>query len=124
MTLSAKVEGIESAQKAISEALKDIQIGSEELLTVILQGISLHTAPYVPIDTSFLINSEYRNPAKVTGNGTVTASIGYAAEYAVYVHEGPQKNWQRAGASNRFLELGARDYIADQLSYDVRRFTR
>lgn len=120
--MSIEVTGIKAAQNALTAALKDVNVESEILVNQILQGISLHTAPYIPVDTSFLINSEYRT-TRMERDG-VLGEIGYTAEYAKYVHEGPQKNWQKSGASNRFLELGTKDFIADDLSSLLARFAR
>ena len=124
--MKVKVSGIQSAQTALNDAVKDIDIESEEMLTVMLQAISANTMPYVPVDTAALINSEIRK-TNMTAQGP-EGSISYGlegtnpssgmpvSEYAVYVHEGPQKNWQKPGASNRFLEKGVNDFIRDDLS--------
>lgn len=120
MTLTVRVEGIEGAQAALIDALQDIRIESELMLNVILQGISAATFPYVPVDTSALINSEFRRTERTTMG--VFGEIGFGAAHAPYVHEGPQKNWQKPGASNRFLELGVRDFIRDDLSSVIARF--
>lgn len=112
--MSVKVSGIRSAQSALSDAIRDVNVESEEMISVILQSISANTASYVPVDTSALINSEYRQ-TQMTATGP-RGEIGYGASYAGYVHEGPQKNWQKPGASNQFLALGVRDFIRDDLS--------
>ena len=118
--MKVTVTGIERAQDALEAALREINIESEMLLNQMLQGIAQHTAPYVPVNTSMLINSEFRT-TDMTPTGPV-GTIGYNADYAHFVHDGPQKNWQKAGASNLFLELGVRDYIADSLAADLARF--
>jgi len=118
--MTVTVTGIKAAQDGLDDALRDINIESELLLTLILQGISANTMPYVPVDTSFLINSEFRS-TEMTPRGP-RGEIGYGASYAEFVHDGPQKNWQKAGASNRFLEFGVRDFIADDLSALIARF--
>jgi hypothetical protein len=120
------VKGIKAAQAALDEATRDVNIESEEMLAVMLQAISANTAPYVPVDTSTLINSEVRRtsmtPQGPEGviqygmDGTNPASGTPVSQYAIFVHEGPQKNWQKPGASNRFLEKGVRDFIRDDLS--------
>lgn len=118
--MTVEVTGIKAVQTALDDALRDINIESELLLSAILQGISAETMPYVPVDTSALINSEYRT-TDMTPKGPV-GEIGFRSEYAVYVHEGPQKNWQKPGASNRFLELGVRAFIQNDLSSVIARF--
>jgi len=119
--VTIKVSNIGSAQAALNDALRDINVESELLLNVIITGIERYAKLYVPIgETSNLINSFYRT-TMMTPIGP-TGEVGFRADYAVYVHEGPQKNWQRPGASNRFLELGVRDYIQDDLQSDIARF--
>lgn len=58
-----------------------------------------------PIDTSTLLNSQYR---RVDVDGPkVTGTVGYTAEYALPVHDpaNPQ-NFRRASAKKEFLEKG------------------
>lgn len=130
--MTVKVSGIKAAQSAINDAMKDVNIESETMLVVMLQSISANTSVYVPVDTAALINSEVRQtsmtPSGPEGSisyglsGTNPASGTPVAEYAIFVHEGPQKNWQKPGASNRFLEHGVRDFIRDDLSSIIRAF--
>ena len=58
-----------------------------------------------PIDTSTLLNSQYRN---VRGEGArVIGTVGYTAEYAPYVHDPEVKQtFRRASAEKLFLEKG------------------
>ena len=119
--MTVEVTGIKAAQAALDNALRDINIESELLLSIILEGIDRHTGPYIPVGkTSNLFNQRYRT-TQMTPSGPI-GELGFRAPYAVYVHEGPQKNWQKPGASNRFLELGVRDYIQEDLETDVARF--
>ena len=65
-------------------------------------------ALYTPIDTSTLINSQFR---EITVNGNrVTGRVGYSANYAAYVHDPsiPQ-NFRRATAKEEFLTKGFED---------------
>jgi hypothetical protein len=58
-----------------------------------------------PIDTSTLLNSQYR---KVEKNGeAIVGTVGYTAEYALPVHDpaNPQ-NFRRASARKEFLKEG------------------
>lgn len=129
-----RIDGnFDEVQRSINAAIKDVESASQEMITVMLQAVAANTMPYVPVDTSALINSEYRS-VKKTRNG-VEGIIGYGApgatgasgtpvqEYAIYVHNGPQKNWQKPGASNRFLEKGVEDFIAYDLSSIIARYT-
>lgn len=58
-----------------------------------------------PIDSSTLINSQYRNVAK--DGSRIVGSVGYTAEYALPVHDpdNPQ-NFVRATAKKEFLKHG------------------
>ena len=62
-------------------------------------------ALYTPIDTSTLINSQFR---EITVNGSrVTGRVGYTANYAVYVHDpNVPQNFRRATAKKEFLTKG------------------
>ena len=65
-------------------------------------------ALYTPIDTSTLLNSQFR---EINANGTrVTGRVGYTANYAVYVHDPnhPQK-FRRSTARKEFLTKGFED---------------
>jgi len=58
-----------------------------------------------PIDTSTLINSQYRKVEK-TDSG-ILGSVGYTAGYAKYVHDPEHKqNFRRATAQKEFLSKG------------------
>ena len=101
------------------------------MLTTMLMAISAQTNPFVPVDTSALINSEKRSVRKE--GDKIVASISYGGEgtnargtpvqeYAIYVHEGPQKNWQKPGASNLFLARGTDNFLRDDLSRIMAQF--
>jgi len=132
MGVRVRARGIRSAQAALRRAFQRVENATEEMLTVSLQAINANTVPYVPVDTSALINSDVRAVLK-TSTGFL-AYIAYGApgasgasgtpvqEYAIYVHEGPQKNWQKPGASNRFLAKGVDDFLRDDLDDIVRAF--
>jgi hypothetical protein len=125
--MRVQVTGLNSVQKALDDAMKGVKIESEEMLTVMLMAISANTAPFIPVDTSALINSEERSVYR-DGKNEIVGEISYGAdssvnsrgtpvqEYAGFVHDGVQKNWQKPGASNLFLEKGTRDFIQDDLS--------
>lgn len=58
-----------------------------------------------PIDTSTLINSQYRAVDKQ--GGKIIGRVGYTAEYALAVHDPDNKqNFRRASARKEFLRLG------------------
>lgn len=139
-----RTSGLKSADREIARLMKGVVVDTEEMMTVILMGISANTKPYVPVDTSTLINSETRDiftekvrrfffftgPTEIVGEiaygrvGSVNARGTPVHKYAAYVHEGPQKNWQKPGASNQFLAKGARDFAQDDLAGIIARYSR
>lgn len=58
-----------------------------------------------PIDTSTLLNSQYR---KVDKDGTkIVGTVGYTAEYAKYVHDpNVKQRFRRSTAEKEFLKKG------------------
>ena len=58
-----------------------------------------------PIDTSTLLNSQFRN---VTKEGSkIVGTVGYTAEYAKYVHDpNVKQKFRRSTAEKEFLKLG------------------
>jgi hypothetical protein len=58
-----------------------------------------------PIDTSTLLNSQYR---KVEADGSrIVGTVGYTAEYALPVHDPDNKQtFRRASAEKEFLKRG------------------
>lgn len=78
--------------------------GARGMLQALILGAS-EASVMTPIDTSTLLNSQYR---KVDIDGTrVVGVVGYTAEYALPVHDpdNPQ-NFRRASAAKEFLKLG------------------
>lgn len=101
---------------------------TETAITRILVQIGMNSASMIPVDTSNLINSEYRKTMP-TATGW-KGEIGYGAEYALYVHEAPgtlkgksverdPNNpsrgvfWSPSGEP-KFLEKGANELINSQ----------
>lgn len=73
--------------------------------------------PLVPVDTGFLRQSGHVQLPYINGN-RVTVTMGYAAEYAVYVHE--NLNARHKSGTSKFLSIpflawkqGALSTIAD-----------
>lgn len=129
-------DNLESANAQINARLKDIVTGDlSRFMQSALDGISLHTAPFIPIDTSDLINSETQEVVK-TASG-FEASIEYLAEYAAFVHEapgtllgkgvsrGPGKGavWSPSGEP-QYLVKGAQSFIDEDLDNLVTRFLK
>ena len=58
-----------------------------------------------PVDTSTLLNSQFRNVAK--DGSKIVGTVGYTAEYAKYVHDpNVKQRFRRSTARKEFLKLG------------------
>lgn len=107
--MGIKVKGISQAKKNLNALVGDIQGRKvvRAMQSALIIGGS-QAALYTPIDTSTLINSQFR---EITVNGNrVTGRVGYSANYAAYVHDPsvPQK-FRRATARKEFLTKGFED---------------
>lgn len=80
------VRGLQQVRKNLNKAFRDISgPRAEKTLTEVLITAAGFAATMTPIDTSNLINSQYR---KINAYGTrVVGAIGYTAEYAAAVHD-------------------------------------
>lgn len=107
--MGAKVRGIRQAKANLDRIIKDVQGRKvvRALQSAMLIGSS-QAALYTPIDTSTLINSQFR---EITANGVrVTGRVGYTANYAVFVHDPEVKQtFRRATAQKEFLTKGFED---------------
>ncbi len=107
--MGAKVRGIRQAKANLDRIIKDVQGRKvvRALQSAMLIG-SAQAALYTPIDTSTLINSQFR---EITSNGVrVTGRVGYTANYAVFVHDPEVKQtFRRASAQKEFLTKGFED---------------
>ncbi len=74
-------------------------------MTQVLVLGAAEAATLTPIDTSNLLNSQYR---EVGRDGTrVTGRVGYTAEYALPVHDPDHpQNFRRSTAEKEFLSKG------------------
>ena len=80
------------------------QRAARGLTQALILGAS-EAAALTPIDTSTLLNSQYR---RVEQDGErIVGTVGYTAEYALAVHdpENPQR-FRRASAEKEFLRKG------------------
>lgn len=107
--MGAKVRGIRQAKANLDRIIKDVQGRKvvRALQSAMLIG-SAQAALYTPIDTSTLINSQFR---EITSNGVrVTGRVGYTANYAVFVHDPEVKQtFRRSSARKEFLTKGFGD---------------
>ncbi|MNC14136.1 hypothetical protein D3C75_619020 [compost metagenome] len=78
---------------------------------------------YTPIDTSTLINSQYREV--VASGNRITGRIGYSANYAIYVQDPniPQ-TFRRSTAKKEFLQKGIEDAKPQMLDAIARELSR
>ncbi len=107
--MGVKIRGVEQAKRNLDALIGDIQgrKAVRALQSALIIGSS-QAALYTPIDTSTLINSQYR---ELSVNGSrLTGRVGYSANYAVYVHDPniPQ-NFRRSTAQKEFLTKGFED---------------
>lgn len=118
--MGIKIRGVEQAKRNLDAVINDIQgrRALRAIQSVLIIGSS-QAALYTPIDTSTLLNSQYR---EVTVSGTrIVGRVGYSANYAVYVHDPniPQ-NFRRSTAQKEFLTKGFED-SRDAISAAIKR---
>ncbi|EOX6879132.1 HK97 gp10 family phage protein [Enterobacter roggenkampii] len=107
--MGIKVRGAARVERNIDRILNDIQ--GRKIIRALQSAMILigaRAAYYTPIDTSTLINSQFR---EIDAGGVfITGRIGYSANYAAYVHEasGKLKGQPRAhfGVTSNRSEFG------------------
>lgn len=107
--MAGKVRGVAQAKANLDAIIADVQGRKVVRAIQSAMGIgSLQAALYTPIDTSTLINSQFR---ELNANGArVTGRVGYSANYAVYVHDpAVQQTFRRVTARKEFLTKGFED---------------
>lgn len=111
--MGVKISGMREVSRKANSFLSGVQDKvTPKALTEAIILAGNYASILTPVDTANLINSQYRMP--VTQNATgYTTGIKYTANYAQNVHNGPQKNWQKQGASNHFLSRGFEDNIPE-----------
>ncbi|HDP4933612.1 hypothetical protein [Escherichia coli] len=107
--MGIKIRGIEQAKANLDRFIDDVQ--GRKALRAIQSALIIggaQAALYTPIDTSTLLNSQYRE-VKATGT-RLTGRVGYSGNYAVYVHDPniPQ-TFRRSTARKEFLTKGFED---------------
>lgn len=104
--MGIKVRGVQSTVRNMNRILNDIQGRKviRALQSAMLIG-GARAALYTPIDTSALLNSQFREI--ITNGVVVTGRVGYSTDYAVFVHDpaNPQR-FRRSTAKKEFLTLG------------------
>lgn len=121
--MAAKIRGIAEVSTNINALVGNI---TGRKVTRAIQAAMLiggaQATLFTPIDTSTLINSQFR---EITVNGArVTGRVGYSANYAVFVHDPKVKQtFRRATARKEFLTLGfeeSRDEIEAAMHQEMR----
>lgn len=107
--MGVKIKGVRQAQQNLGALIGDIQgrKAARAIQSALIIGSS-QASLYTPIDTSTLINSQFR---ELNVNGTrLTGRVGYSANYAAFVHDPniPQ-TFRRATAQKEFLTKGFED---------------
>jgi len=86
VAMAGKVRGVAQAKANLDALIADVQ--GRKVVRAIQSAMligSTQASLYTPIDTSTLLNSQFR---ELNANGTrVTGRVGYSANYAVYVHD-------------------------------------
>lgn len=107
--MGIKVKGIGQAKKHLNDLINNVQ--GRKVVRAIQSAmilVSARAAYYTPVDTSALLNSQFR---EIEQNGVIiTGRVGYSANYAAYVHEmsGKLKGQPRAhfGKTREGQEFG------------------
>ncbi|HCI7532960.1 TPA: hypothetical protein NPW45_003563 [Klebsiella pneumoniae] len=122
--MGIKGRGMNNIRRNINALVKDIAgRRAYRAVQAALQEGSLVAALYTPIDTSTLINSQYR---EVVARGTrITGRIGYSANYAIYVQDPaiPQ-TFSRSTAKKEFLQKGIEDAKPQMVAAIVRELSK
>lgn len=107
--MGGKVRGISQGKANLNRLTDDItgRKIARAIQSALIIGSS-QAALYTPIDTSLLINSQYR---ELVINGVrVTGRVGYSAAYALTVHDhNVKQNFRRSTAEKEFLRKGFDD---------------
>ncbi|EDH7447069.1 HK97 gp10 family phage protein [Salmonella enterica] len=107
--MGIKVRGVKQSKAGLNRIINDVQ--GRKVVRAIQSALiigSSQAALYTPIDTSTLLNSQFRD---ITVNGNrVTGRVGYSANYAMYVHDpNVPQTFRRDTARKEFLTKGFED---------------
>lgn len=88
--MGIKISGVVSGISALNNLIEDIQTRKAPRAVQAANIIIASQAAIItPVDTSTLLNSQFR---ELHVNGTlITGRVGYSANYALYVHNAPGK---------------------------------
>lgn len=107
--MAGKVRGMREAKANLNRIIQDIQ--GRKVVRAIQSALIIggsQASLYTPIDTSTLLNSQFRD---ITVKGSrVTGRVGYSANYAIFVHDpNVPQTFRRATARKEFLTKGFED---------------
>jgi hypothetical protein len=107
--MAVKVRGFAQSKANMDRLIGDIT--GRKIVRAIQSALIIggsQAALYTPIDTSTLINSQFRE--LVIDGHLVTGRIGYSASYALSVHDpNIRQKFRRATAEKEFLKKGFED---------------
>lgn len=107
--MGGKVRGISQAKVRLNRLIEDItgRKIARAIQSALIIGSS-QASLYTPIDTSMLINSQFR---EIMIKGVlVTGRVGYSANYALSVHDpNVKQKFRRSTAEKEFLRKGFDD---------------
>lgn len=110
--MGGKVRGISQAKVKLNRLIEDItgRKVARAIQSALIIGSS-QASLYTPIDTSTLINSQFR---EIMIKGVlVTGRVGYSANYALSVHDpNVKQKFRRSTAEKEFLRKGFDDMRA------------
>lgn len=104
--MGVKIRGAQNVTRNMNRIINDIQGRKivRALQSALLIG-GARAALFTPIDTSVLLNSQFRE--LISNGAIITGRLGYSTSYAVYVHDpaNPQR-FRRSTAKKEFLTAG------------------
>lgn len=107
--MAGKVRGIRQVKSNLNRLIEDVagRKVARAIQSALIVGSS-QAALYTPIDTSTLLNSQFR---ELIINGVlVTGRVGYSANYALSVHDpNVKQKFRRSTAEKEFLTKGFED---------------
>lgn len=107
--MGIKARGMNKVRRNIKLMINDVagRRAVRAIYAALDEG-AIVAALYTPIDTSTLINSQYRDV--VASGNRITGRIGYSANYAIFVQDPniPQ-TFRRSTAKKEFLQKGIED---------------
>jgi hypothetical protein len=99
------VEGLDALQRLLRRGSQDTVKALGRALTEEAQLVMRASQQQVPVKDGFLkASGEIKEPKFSSGFVKVTMGYGGAAsDYALIVHNGPEKNWTKSGTKSHFL---------------------